>query len=70
MQASRTEVSPLLHPERSDGAHVIDDYLFKKRKNKLIQAAGYNFCHDAKKARKSQCVVSSSCIVACRGSSS
>lgn len=42
---------------------IIDDYLFKKRKNKKTQAAGYNFCHDAKKSRKSQCVVSSSCLV-------
>jgi hypothetical protein len=42
---------------------IIDDYIFKKRKNKKTQAAGYNFCHDAKKARKSQCVVSSSCLI-------
>jgi hypothetical protein len=42
---------------------IIDDYLFKKRKNKKTQGAGYNFCHDAKKARKSQCVVSSSCLI-------
>ena len=42
---------------------IIDDYLFKKRKNKKTQAAGYNFCHDAKRSRKSQCVVSSSCII-------
>lgn len=42
---------------------IIDDFLFKKRKNKRTQAASYNFCHDAKKARKSQCVVSSSTII-------
>jgi len=42
---------------------IIDDYLFKKRKNKKTQGVGYNFCHDAKKARKSQCVVSSSCLI-------
>lgn len=42
---------------------IVDDYLFKKRKNKKTQGAGYNFCHDAKKARKSQCVVSSSCLI-------
>jgi hypothetical protein len=42
---------------------IIDDYIFKKRKNKKTQAAGYNFCHDAKKARRSQCIVSSSCLI-------
>jgi hypothetical protein len=50
-------------PKQQMSFFIIDDFLFKKRKNKKTQAVGYNFCHDAKKARKSQCVVSSSCLI-------
>jgi len=50
-------------PKQKLSFFIIDDYLFKKRKNKKTQSAGYNYCHDAKKARKSQCVVSSSCLI-------
>lgn len=41
----------------------MDDFLLKKSKNKKTQAAGYNFCHEAGKARKSQCIVSSSALI-------
>jgi hypothetical protein len=41
----------------------VDDFLLKKNKSKKTQAAGYNFCHETGKARKSQCIVSSSSLV-------
>lgn len=50
-------------PKQQFSFFIVDDYLLKKRKNKKTQAVGYNYCHDAKKARKSQCIVSSSCLI-------
>jgi len=42
---------------------IIDDYIIKKNKGKKTEGIGYNYCHEEKKARRSQCVVSSSLIL-------
>jgi hypothetical protein len=42
---------------------IVDDFVFSKRKYKKTEGVGINYCGSTKKAFRSQCVVSSSCLI-------
>lgn len=42
---------------------IVDDFVFSKRKYKKTEGVGVNYCGSSKKTLRSQCVVSSSCLI-------
>lgn len=42
---------------------IVDDFVFSKKKHKKTKGVGLNYCGASHKVKRSQCVVSSSCLI-------